>query len=84
MAAMDDHEVLGQINRLADEEETLYRLGGEAGGLSETQRQRLREVEVALDQCYDLLRQRQARRAAGLDPEAAEVRPPRVVEGYEQ
>jgi hypothetical protein len=41
-------------------------------------------VEVALDQCWDLLRQRRARRAAGLDEDFSEVRSESTVEGYEQ
>ncbi len=84
MDAMDDAQVLDRINAFAEEEEDLYRQAGEGGGLSEGQRYRLRELEVALDQCYDLLRQRQARRSAGLDPEAAKIRPAEVVERYEQ
>jgi hypothetical protein len=39
---------------------------------------------VQLDQCWDLLRQRRARRAAGQDPDAAAVRPADVVEHYQQ
>lgn len=42
----------------------------------------LRELEEQLDQCWDLLRQRQALRDAGGDPDAASVRPVREVEGY--
>ena len=45
---------------------------------------RLQEIEVALDQCWDLLRQRRARRLAGQEPDDAIVRPPIVVETYEQ
>jgi hypothetical protein len=44
----------------------------------------LRATEVALDQCWDLLRQRRARRDAGQDPDTAQVRSERVVEGYQQ
>jgi hypothetical protein len=54
---------------------------GEAG---EAERRRLAEVKIALDQCWDLLRQRRALRNAGLDPDAAEERPSDVVEGYWQ
>jgi hypothetical protein len=46
------------------------------------EQQKLREIEVQLDQCWDLLRQRQARRDAGADPDGASVRPPGQVEGY--
>ncbi len=52
--------------------------------LSDEQLARLRAVEVQLDQCYDLLRQRRARRAAGLDPNDAAVRDEGVVENYLQ
>ncbi|MGH9189115.1 MAG: DUF2630 family protein [Acidimicrobiales bacterium] len=45
---------------------------------------RLRDLEVQLDQCWDLLRQRRARRTAGQEPDARAVRPPEVVEGYQQ
>ena len=45
---------------------------------------RLRAIEVSLDQCWDLLRQRRARRATGQDPDDAQVRPEGVVEGYQQ
>ena len=47
-------------------------------------RKRLANVQVELDQCWDLLRQRRALRDVGLDPDEAEVRPPQVVENYEQ
>jgi hypothetical protein len=43
---------------------------------------RLQDVEVQLDQCWDLLRQREALRNAGRDPANADVRPPGTVEGY--
>jgi hypothetical protein len=78
---MDDQELVDTINRLAHEEEDLYgRLGhGEATG---TDRRRLREIEVKLDQCWDLLHQRRARRRAGLDPDDAAVRDVSTVEGY--
>ncbi|MDQ1485188.1 MAG: hypothetical protein QOJ62_881 [Actinomycetota bacterium] len=46
--------------------------------------ERLRAIEVTLDQCWDLLRQRRARRHAGEDPDQAAVRPEQIVEGYQQ
>jgi predicted nuclease with TOPRIM domain len=46
------------------------------------ERQRLKAIEVELDQCWDLLRQRRALREFGQDPDAAEVRPAKVVEDY--
>jgi hypothetical protein len=53
-------------------------------GLSKKELDRLHAMEVALDQCWDLLRQRRARRNAGQDPDTATVRTERVVEGYPQ
>ena len=80
---MDDTEVLERIRRLVDEEHQLEtRHVGEA--LTADEQARLRDLEVALDQCWDLLRQRRARRASGRDPDEAEVRPGSVVEGYQQ
>jgi uncharacterized protein DUF2630 len=80
---MDDSEVVGRINELSDEEHQLERSHA-SGGLSEAELVRLREVEVALDQCWDLLRQRRARRAAGQDPDGASVRLETTVENYKQ
>ncbi|MET0728719.1 MAG: DUF2630 family protein [Acidimicrobiales bacterium] len=80
---MKDVEIVQHINELADEERALE--GSHAGhGLSDEERKRLRDVEVALDQCWDLLRQRRARRAVGADPDEAEVRPAATVETYLQ
>ena len=80
---MDDVEIVRRIGELADEERRLEssRTGG---GISDEDHARLRGLEVALDQCWDLLRQRRARRAVGQDPDEAEVRPENVVEGYRQ
>jgi hypothetical protein len=80
---MDDRQVMDRIGALVEEEHTLERQAT-GGGLDEDQQARLREVEVQLDQCWDLLRQRRARRNAGQDPETAEVRPEGTVEGYLQ
>jgi hypothetical protein len=54
------------------------------GEATEVDRQRLEALRVSLDQCWDLLRQRRARRDAGQNPKGAELRPPEVVERYEQ
>lgn len=80
---MDDSEIVRRIGQLADEEKNLEQ-SHVGKGLSDDELNRLRSVEVALDQCWDLLRQRRARRGAGRDPEDAEVRPEGVVEGYRQ
>ena len=80
---MDDHDVLERIAALVAKEHKLeeQHVGQ---GLDDTAAHELRRLEVALDQCWDLLRQRRARRSAGLDPDDAEVRPENVVEGYRQ
>ena len=81
---MDDEELLRRIGELVDEEHQLERRAGPGRPLDEDEAQRLGQLEVALDQCWDLLRQRRARRNAGQDPYTAHVRPPDVVEGYQQ
>lgn len=80
---MEDADLAERINQLVAEE---HELEGHAGthGLSDAERERLQELEVNLDQCWDLLRQRRARRHAGQDPGLAQVRPEEVVERYEQ
>ena len=80
---MDDRQVMNQIGNLVEEEHTLERQAA-AEGLGEEQQARLRDLEVQLDQCWDLLRQRRARRDAGQDPDTAAVRPEGTVEGYLQ
>ena len=77
-----DEPILDRINRLAHEEEQLWQQAGEGGGIGTTEKERLDAIGVELDQCYDLLRQRRARRNAGLDPDDATVRDERTVEGY--
>jgi hypothetical protein len=78
---MDDADVLGQINKLADEEHELFQREAH-GALSESERVRLKQLEVSLDQCWDLLHQRRARRSAGLNPDDARVRDAQTVENY--
>jgi hypothetical protein len=80
---MDDADVIRRIGALVDEEHALERSVGREGP-DEVTAERLRDLEVALDQCWDLLRQRRARREMGDDPNAAKVRPPEVVERYQQ
>jgi hypothetical protein len=80
---MDDKQVMDRIGALVEEEHTLERQATGAG-LDDDQEARLRELEVQLDQCWDLLRQRRARRNAGQDPDSASVRPGGTVEGYLQ
>jgi hypothetical protein len=80
---VDDRAIFERIQALVDEEHGLER--GRAGvGLTAEEARRLDDVEVQLDQCWDLLRQRRARRRAGLDPDEAEARDPGTVEHYQQ
>ena len=67
---MDDAEIAQRISELADEEHRLEH-ADEGEGLSDPEQERLQAIEVALDQCWDLLRQRRARRHAGQDPDTA-------------
>jgi hypothetical protein len=78
---MDDQDMIGRINEIAHEEHGLWEKEGR-GEATDTERERLRELGVTLDQCWDLLHQRRARRAAGQDPDQASVRDPGTVEGY--
>ena len=75
-----DQSVLNKIETLVHEEQHLY---GQ-GQLSDHDQVRLEKIQVELDQCWDLLRQRRARREFGQDPNGAKVRPASVVERYEQ
>lgn len=74
-----DESILASINRLVNEEHHLW----SAPDRDSYGQARLDEIRVELDQCWDLLRQRDALREFGKDPEAAHVRPPAVVEEYE-
>lgn len=80
---MSDQDVIEMINRLADEEHDLER-ASRTEPLQGDDKARLESLVVALDQCYDLLRQRRARRSAGLDPDTATTRSAEIVEGYQQ
>jgi Protein of unknown function (DUF2630) len=79
---VEDANVQESIDALVDEEHDLLRRAEQEHGLDPAEHARLEQVKVQLDQCWDLLRQRRARRAAGQDPDAAEVRSPATVEGY--
>jgi hypothetical protein len=80
---VQDPEIHGSIDRMVAEEHELWQREA-AGQATDSDRQRLATLRVSLDQCWDLLRQRRARREAGQSPESAELRPPEVVERYEQ
>jgi hypothetical protein len=83
LGLMDNQQALAHINELADEEHALRRTEG-SGGLDEAGHARLREVELQLDQLWDLLRQRRAHREMGFDPDDAMERPSDEVERYQQ
>ena len=80
---MKDSEILHNITALVDEEHELMQQA-EQSGLDDEERARLHDLQVRLDQCWDLLRQRRARREFGLNPEEANVRDPKIVEHYQQ
>ena len=80
---MDDQDLIARIDKLVAEEHGL-RERAEGQGLADDDRDRLSKLEVALDQCWDLLRQRRGLRHRGQDPDEAEVRDPGTVEGYRQ
>jgi len=81
---MEDKEIMAHISELIDTEHKLRRqlTSGELAGAQE--REQLRSAEEALDQCWDLLRQRRARREFGENPDEAMARPVGEVEGYQQ
>jgi len=81
---MTDLDVLHRINELSAEEEQLYASASDGSGLTQQDQDRLEAIKVELDRAYDLLHQRQARVAAGLDPDDASLRSATTVEGYEQ
>jgi hypothetical protein len=80
---MNDREITSRISELVDEEHRLER-GHVGRSLTEDEQARMAALSTELDRCWDLLRQRRARREMGQDPDAAEVRPERIVENYQQ
>jgi 5,10-methylenetetrahydrofolate reductase len=78
---MDEKEIMARISGLI---ETEHELRAQLADGSEQERARLRSAEEALDQCWDLLRQRRAKREFGESPDGAAVRPAAEVEGYQQ
>ena len=82
MTNSPDNAALSRINELVAEEQAL-REQLQHGEISESEEhKRLRQLEIELDQCWDLLRQRRALRETGGDPRDAAVRPADEVEGY--
>ena len=84
---MSDESIANRIERLVAEEHELRKreeADQKASNALEEDRERLQAVEVELDRCWDLLRQRRAKREAGDDPESAQARDTGTVEGYLQ
>jgi hypothetical protein len=80
---MDDKQIVERISELAAEEQRLEEAHvGE--GLSDDEAARKRALEITLDQLWDTLRQRRAKRNAGQDPDAVQPRSADTVEGYLQ
>jgi hypothetical protein len=80
---VDDSNVMGRIEQLVEEEQTLLR-SEEGHDPDPEQHRRLEQVKVELDRCWDLLRQRRAREEFGQDPDEAVARDPDTVERYLQ
>ena len=81
---MDDKEIMSRISELIDTEHELRSQLAKGELTSEQEHERLRSAEEALDQCWDLLRQRRAKRQYGESPDDAAARPVSEVEGYRQ
>ncbi len=82
MNSANDQDILHKVHELVAEE---HRLRAEAENKSAApDHNRISQIEVELDQWWDLLRQRRALRNAGKDPNEAKLRPPQVVENYKQ
>ncbi len=80
---MDEGQIHGTIEQLVAEEHELWERES-SGTATDADRQRLAELKVSLDQCWDFLRQRRALSEAGLDPDAVKARSEEVVERYLQ
>ena len=80
---MTDEELHNHIEQLVAEEQQLFEREGH-GDLKPGDHARLKEIAVSLDRCWDLLRQRRARREFGLDPDEAQPRSADTVEHYQQ
>lgn len=80
---MQDEKVFRNIETLAEEEHELFAKQA-ARQATDADNARLKEIQIMLDQCWDLLRQRRAKRDAGQDPDEAKVRSPKIVENYQR
>jgi hypothetical protein len=84
---MSDETIAARIERLVAEEKDLRtreQADSQRTEQLEEDKERLEEVRIELDRCWDLLRQRRAREEFGQDPDEAEVRDPNTVERYLQ
>jgi hypothetical protein len=81
---MDDKKIMASIDELIETEHRLRQQLAAGELTAPAEHEQLRATEEALDQCWDLLRQRRARREFGEDPDAAASRPVSEVEGYQQ
>jgi hypothetical protein len=84
---MSDKSIADRINKLVVEEKELRgreQQDRDDDDSLEADKERLRAVEVELDQCWDLLRQRRAKEEFNQDPDDAEARSPGTVENYRQ
>jgi hypothetical protein len=86
---MDDASIRNRIEALVDEERSLHAseqadAEQRSGEPLESDRERLEQISLQLDQCWDLLRQRRARREAGQNPDEATPRDVGTVEKYLQ
>jgi len=78
---MDDSKVTDRIGELARQEHELFAREAQ-GKATDADRERLKRIQVTLDQCWDLLRQRRAKREFGQNPDEATLRDEKTVEGY--
>jgi hypothetical protein len=81
---MADEQISDHIEALVKEEHALLHQAESEHGLDEGAHARMQQVQVELDQCWDLLRQRRARRSAGQDPDDSSLRAADTVEHYQQ
>jgi hypothetical protein len=78
---MEDQNVIKNIDKLAREEHELFERGLH-GKTTDADQERLLQLQTMLDQCWDLLRQRRAKREFGFDPNEAEPRDEKIIKGY--
>jgi hypothetical protein len=81
---MDDRQILDEIKRIVDREHQLRDELAQGQIDSEIERHELSRLDTVLDECWDLLRQREARRDAGQDENDVALRPASRVENYLQ